>query len=147
MPLRKLGELRINSSPDQLTTVDQYTNQILRHVALPDPLRDDVAISVTEAVNNAIVHGNKSALQKRVSIKYYACSRYLRIVVEDQGGGFQLDQIPDPRLNDNLLKSSGRGILIMRHLMDRVAFQRARGGTKTILDKNCPEGCKLETDT
>jgi serine/threonine-protein kinase RsbW len=138
MPLKKIGELIIPSSLDHLDEVDRFAESMVKVLALPKGMLDDVAISATEAVNNAILHGNKQDAHKKVTIKFYLCTRYLRLVVQDEGGGFAPDHVPDPRQRQNLLKTTGRGLLIMRHLMDRVTFQRSRHGMSIIMDKYCP---------
>ena len=141
MPLKKVGELVIPSSLDRLSEVDRFAESMVKALALPKDLLDDVAISATEAVNNAILHGNKQDAHKHVKISFYLCTRYLRLVVRDEGGGFMPEAVPDPRQEQNLLKTTGRGVLIMRHLMDRVRFQRRHGGMSVIMDKFCPGGC------
>lgn len=141
MPLKKLGDLIIPSHQDQLAVVDRYTEKLIGKLSLPAGDVDDIAIAVSEAVNNAIVHGNRLDLKKSVRIIFYVCSTYLRVIVQDEGKGFSLNNVPDPRQEENLLKVSGRGILIMRHLMDRIAFKRGKRGMQVIMDKRCPEGC------
>ncbi|RJP79374.1 MAG: ATP-binding protein [Candidatus Zixiibacteriota bacterium] len=141
MPLKKVGELSVPSTLDHLADVDQFTEGLFRNLALPREILDDVAISISEAVNNAMVHGNKLDPARKVLIRFYVCSRYLRLVVRDQGTGFQPETVPDPRQEQNLLKTSGRGLLIMRHLMDRVTFQPRRGGMQIVMDKYCPQDC------
>lgn len=138
MSLKKVGELTIPSRQDYLARVDQYTERIVRDLHLPSQMLDDIAISISEAVNNAIVHGNKLDENKRVVIRYYFCAKYLRLVVRDEGRGFSIKAVPDPRQEQNLLKPSGRGILIMRHLMDRVFFRQLKHGMMIIMDKFRP---------
>ena len=140
MPLRKLGELRVSSSQKSLTQVDNFVERLIKRTCFGPGELDDVAIALSEAVNNAILHGNKLDRSKTVNIKLYLCSKYLRITVEDQGGGFNLKQVPDPREEENLLKASGRGLLIMRHLMDRIHFDNTTAGLKVTMEKDCPKG-------
>jgi serine/threonine-protein kinase RsbW len=140
MPLKKLGELSVSSSQDSLTQVDNFAEKLIRKTCFGPGELDDVAIALSEAVNNAIIHGNKLDLTKTVNIKLYICNKYLRITVEDQGAGFNLKQVPDPREEENLLKASGRGLLIMRHLMDRIHFKTRPTGMKIIMEKDCPKG-------
>ncbi|MFH1733074.1 MAG: ATP-binding protein [bacterium] len=141
MPLKKLGELSIPSSQDYLPQVDSFVEKLLKATKFPKDDLDDVAISVSEAVNNAILHGNQSDESKKVFIKVYLSKKYIRISVRDEGGGFKPERVPDPTEDENLLKASGRGLLIMQHLMDRLAFKPTSKGTEIILDKFCPEGC------
>lgn len=141
MSLKKLAELVVPSNQDRLVEVDRFAERHLRKLNLSRSDLDDVAIALSEAVNNAIVHGNKLNTSKKVTIRLYLCSRYLRITVKDEGCGFTPDQIPDPRSQENLFKTSGRGLLIMQHLMDRVTFKPGKTGMQISLDKFCPKGC------
>mgnify|MGYP000032263793 CR=1 FL=1 len=144
MPLRKIGELKVPSDQAYLTEVDRFVDKLLKRIRLPSGDLDDIAIAVSEAVNNAMVHGNKLDVRKSVEIRFYVCSSYLRIIVRDQGTGFSPNRVPDPRMDENLLKASGRGILIMHHLMDRIVFNRHKTGMQVVMDKHCPEGCYRE---
>jgi serine/threonine-protein kinase RsbW len=141
MSLKKIGELAIRSNPSCLSKVDRFAEKKLRRLHMSRSDQDDVAIALSEAVNNAILHGNNQDSSKNVLICLYKCAKYLRVTVQDEGHGFSPVNVPDPREEENLLKASGRGILIMRHLMDRVAFKSYKAGMKVIMDKFCPEGC------
>ena len=86
-------------------------------------------VAGTEAVNNGILHGNKSDPRKFVQIVVVLEKDCLIVRVKDEGKGFKLDQIPDPLEEKNLLKTSGRGIFLMRSLMDKVIFHITDEGT------------------
>jgi serine/threonine-protein kinase RsbW len=146
MPLKKIGEIEVASSLDQLAQIDRFAETVINRLTLPRGILDDVAISLSEAANNAIVHGNKLDTRKKVKIAFYYCNKYLRLTVQDEGRGFSLEGVPDPRQQQNLLKTSGRGILIMRHLMDRVTFQSHGTGVRIVMDKFCPEGCYVRPE-
>ena len=137
MPLKKLGELTVASNQECLADVDRFSGELLQRIPAVCSDLDDIAIAVSEAVNNAMQHGNKLDDSKSVHIAYYLCSSYLRIVVQDEGAGFTPESIPDPRKKENLLKVSGRGVLIIRHLMDRVSFRKLKKGMQIIMDKFC----------
>jgi serine/threonine-protein kinase RsbW len=96
-------------------------------------LMDRIMISVTEAVNNAIIHGNKSDPTKMVELSCACDGQWLRFCVRDEGPGFVPDTIPDPRFSDNLLKEGGRGVLIIRAFMDSVEFRRLETGMEVCL--------------
>jgi len=140
MSLKKVGELVIPSSLDHLADIDRFTEKTIKKLALPHQILDDIAITLSEAVNNAMVHGNKLDAKKKVKIRFYTSSRYLRLIVQDEGRGFSPESVSDPRQNENLLKTSGRGILIIRHLMDRVRFVQRKAGMQIIMDKFYPIG-------
>jgi serine/threonine-protein kinase RsbW len=95
-----------------------------------------IGMSVRESVTNAIQHGNKLDLSKKVDICFEVLPDRLSICVRDQGSGFQVDDIPNPLDNDNLLKPSGRGIFYIRTFMDEVEFRSLpQGGTEVYMVK------------
>lgn len=140
MPLKKIAQLIIPSSLDHLSDLDRFTEKTIRALALPSQMLDDIAITASEAVNNAIVHGNKLDPSKSVKITFYRGDKFLRLIVQDEGSGFVLESVPDPRNEENLLKTSGRGLLIIRHLMDRVGYRKLKAGLQIIMDKFYPKG-------
>ncbi|TKJ42393.1 hypothetical protein CEE37_01550 [candidate division LCP-89 bacterium B3_LCP] len=140
MPLRKIGELTVPSDPAYLEKVDQYSDRLFKKLPLGKNDLDDIAIAISEAVNNAMVHGNGLDADRNVHISYYLSARYLRIAVRDEGEGFIPDNVPDPTESENLLKVSGRGLLIIRHLMDRIECTILKNGMKMTLDKFFTEG-------
>ncbi len=86
-------------------------------------------VSCTEAVNNAIIHGNKSAPDKSVTVRCTVEKKYLTIRVKDEGRGFDPEELQDPREEKNLMKESGRGFFLMRSLMDSVKVKRLKSGS------------------
>ena len=89
-----------------------------------------------EAVINAILHGNKNNPSRNVDIRLDLLEAGgIQVKIRDQGEGFDPESIRDPLENDNLLSESGRGILIMRALMDRVEIKPSERGTKICLYK------------
>lgn len=97
--------------------------------------RSDLEIAVREALANAILHGNQLHKGKRVYLRCYAGpSTGLLILVRDQGPGFNPAHVPDPRHPDRRHLHHGRGLLLMRELMDRVEYRR--GGREVLLFKN-----------
>lgn len=93
----------------------------------------NLLICTSEAVNNAMVHGNKNDPAKKVALDVDYTDSEVTISVEDEGGGFNPENLPNPLLPENLLKPSGRGILIMKSLMDSVDFKFTSHGTQTIM--------------
>ena len=119
---RKNNQIIIPSSLDYLSKVDQYVEGKLRKLGVDKDKLIDIAISVTEAVTNAVVHGNKNDLKKKVRLKLKADSSRVEITVEDEGDGFDPSSIRSPLEEGNVLKEVGRGIFILRSLMDKVNF-------------------------
>ena len=134
--IRKDNLIIIPSSLIYLAKVDDFVEKGLKKLGLNKDQLADIAISVTEVVNNAIVHGNKNNPQKKVTLRLIADESSIKIEVEDDGEGFDLDSLPCPITEENLLKEVGRGIFILRSLMDKVDFIfKKEGGTVVCLTK------------
>lgn len=84
-----------------------------------------IHLALEEAFVNAIKHGNKQDPYKNVTIKYLVSPDRFDVFISDEGGGFNPDSLPDPRIQENLLKSSGRGVLLMSSYMDQVEYNQA----------------------
>ena len=96
----------------------------------------NVGIAVREAVINAMRHGNRMDPSLKVEVRLEARPRSIRAKVRDQGAGFDFGATPDPTVGDNLMSSSGRGILVMRAFVDRVDFKYLEGrGMEVTLQK------------
>ena len=80
-------------------------------------------MSVTEAVNNAIVHGNKEDKNKKVKIQLRKNKKSVRFVIEDEGAGFDFSSLPDPTSPENINKVKGRGIFLIKNLADKAKFK------------------------
>lgn len=102
----------------------------------PEDSKVNLPLVMDEALSNAIVHGNKSREDRKVHVRIYVSSHRFFVQVEDEGEGFQPDETVDPKRGENLVKPSGRGIYLMRELMDRVAFKE--GGRLIELEKANP---------
>lgn len=133
--MKRRETLTIFSDPNNIVAVDEWAERIAEEMGFDETERDDIAISVTEAVNNAIVHGNHADPQKRVIIELYQEDGELRVSVLDEGRGFDLGKVPDPTIPKNLMKPFGRGIHIIRRLMDEVWIDRVETGCRVIMIK------------
>jgi serine/threonine-protein kinase RsbW len=122
----------IPSSTDYLADVDQYLEEKFSGVGIDPSIITDLAISVSELVNNAINHGNRSDSSKEVDIRFAISPSELRIVVCDQGTGFNIDGVDDPIDDDNLLREVGRGIFIVRNFVDEINVSRSASGGSCV---------------
>ena len=99
-----------------------------------------IELTISESMINAIQHGNKADPAKKATLRISSIEDTIEIIVEDQGHGFSLNELADPTETKNLLKPSGRGILIIRSFMDQVDLsQREGGGTRLRMVKRLPE--------
>ncbi|MCH8304166.1 MAG: ATP-binding protein [Candidatus Marinimicrobia bacterium] len=128
--------LIIKSDVNELAKVATITEEICIRFGLIEDEIDDISIAVTEAVNNAIKHGNKEDSTKSIKIVFEVETDRIKIRIKDEGKGFQLEEVKDPRKNENLLKDDGRGILIMKALMDEVKVLSGNEGNVIQLVKN-----------
>ncbi len=135
-PVIRGNTISIPSDPEYLVAVDDFLEGTLRGFGIDESTIADIAISVTEIVNNGILHGNKSDTSKTVTLTITKDGASVSFVVSDEGSGFDPDSIADPLKEENLLKQVGRGIFIARSLMDDVSFDIHEGGSTVKLEKN-----------
>lgn len=133
---KKEIELVIPSSLDQIEIVEKAAEKIADKMNFTEEEKDSLAIAVTEAVNNAILHGNKQDKNKKVTITFQLEEKRLVVRIKDEGSGFNPEHVSDPLAPENLLKESGRGIFILSSLMDEIKYEFDENGTEIILVKN-----------
>jgi len=132
-------QMDIPSKQSQLKKVVDFVEGLAQQVGFSEDAIVDIAISVSEAVNNAILHGNKKDPQKKVHVLAATTPSSFVLRIRDEGCCFTPANVCDPRDPDNLMKCSGRGILIQQALMDEVNFRAAPGGgTEVELVKKLP---------
>jgi serine/threonine-protein kinase RsbW len=129
-------EVIISSALDNLDLIQTLTDCITGYMSFDEDSAHWIGMSVRESVTNAIQHGNKLDLCKKVDIRFEVTPEQLSISVKDQGNGFKADEIPNPLDANNLLKPSGRGIFYIRTFMDEVEFRSlSHGGTEVHMVK------------
>lgn len=132
--------LDVRSSPDMLELVQAVGDRIGRIGGLDEEALHWIDVAVHESFINAITHGNQNDDRKRVHVEFTPLEDHagpgIAIRVRDEGGGFDPASLPDCRTPENLLKSSGRGIFLIRASMDELALQRApEGGMEVVMVK------------
>jgi serine/threonine-protein kinase RsbW len=128
--------LEINSDTKFLQKVERLSAQVAHYAGLNESQSDDLAIVTTELVNNAIHHGNKNNPDKKVLISFIVNTRCIEIRIKDQGKGFDPAKLKDPLAPENLMSESGRGIFLIKYLMDSINYNFTDSGTETIVIKN-----------
>src|SRR5215510_1691956 len=121
-------ELTIPSRLEEMEAVHELIGRAVKEYELNDELAHWIELTVSESMINAIQHGNKSDPTKEATLRISSNGETIEIIVEDQGNGFAFDKIADPTDIANLLKPSGRGILIIRSFMDEVDLTQREGG-------------------
>jgi serine/threonine-protein kinase RsbW len=113
-------ELSIDSKIEFVDLVASVTKSVTTKMGYDEDDASWIELAVHEAVINAIMHGNKSADDKQVDVRFVTEQDGLTVFIRDYGEGFDPAQLPDPTNSDNLLNPSGRGIFYMRTFMDEV---------------------------
>jgi serine/threonine-protein kinase RsbW len=126
---KSVYEMICRSNQKEISHIEKFLRHISSRLHIDDGTLYKLLVACTEAVNNAIVHGNKSDPNKKVIIRCCVDKKTLTISVVDEGKGFDSETLQDPRDEKNLLKESGRGIFLMRSLMDSVKFKHLKSGS------------------
>lgn len=141
MPRQQLP-VRTYTLDSTLETIDKAEALAMEAALAAGVPEDDAAglgMAVRECVGNAVVHGNGYSAKKKVHLEIGVDGSELRIQVGDEGKGFSLEDVPDPLAEENMLKQSGRGILLIRAFVDGFEIRkRAPEGTEALLVKKLP---------
>ncbi len=121
--------IELPSSPREIVKVESFLLEANAKLRLDDGTMYRLLVAVTEAVNNAIIHGNGSDPSKMVIICITATPQMVSVTVQDHGPGFDSANLPNPLDQENLLKDHGRGVFLIRSLMDKVEFSRTEKGS------------------
>lgn len=122
--------------PSEIKSIRRVSSKILSSLSPYELNKDtlfDIRLCTEEAVRNAIVHGSGLRKGSRVSVCYWVDKDRFHIEIEDEGAGFDLNTVPDPTENSNIIKRSGRGVYLIKKLMDRVSFNEK--GNKIKMEK------------
>lgn len=133
--MKTVVEKRYRSLLDAVVRAERLTDKITKKMRLAEHERMDICIAVTEAVNNAVQHGNQMMADKYVTLRIECSDNTIRITVCDEGEGFDLDAVADPLTPENLIKPNGRGLLIVKSLMDDVDVLPSTTGTEVVMVK------------
>lgn len=128
--------MTLPSAPKSIGRVEGFLAKINKRVALDEIQLHKLMVSLTEAVNNAIMHGNKSDPKKKVRVVCECLPELLEFTITDEGVGFKPEKVKNPLKEENLLNTSGRGIFLMRTLMDKVEFEMSSAGATVRLVMN-----------
>jgi len=119
----KVLSLTLSSDLDELDKLEAFVRQITDAIRCSSDKSHQIMLVLTEAVTNAILHGNKQHIEKPVEVIATLSAEKVVLTVRDQGEGFDPDSIPNPLEDENLLKSSGRGVWLMHEFADGVQFR------------------------
>jgi len=120
--MEETRKLRFTSKLENITLVEKLIDDVCDLHTIDRDYYGNILVALTEAVNNAISHGNGSDASKHVSVIFESKKDTIRFEVSDEGEGFDPDSLPDPTSPENIEKPYGRGIFLIRHLSDETEF-------------------------
>ena len=115
--------IQVPSLSENIRMIESFIDNAKERFHLDDDIYGNIMIAVTEAVNNAIKHGNSNDKTKNVMLSLSLEESLIKFVVKDEGIGFDYNHLPDPTAPENIEKPGGRGIFLMKHLSDEVEFK------------------------
>jgi serine/threonine-protein kinase RsbW len=107
---------------ENVSLVEKFVDEICQFYNIGDEHYGNILVALTEAVSNAIVHGNRLNPEKDVKFYYESKDSFLSFTVQDQGAGYNPETLPDPTDPDNIESPNGRGVFLMRKLSDEINF-------------------------
>ena len=125
----------LESTLDSVNLAEEKTEKVAAEMGFSEEDCHRLAMSVREAMVNAVLHGNAYDPKKRVFVVFENNGTKLAITITDEGKGLEASELPDPLAPENLLKQSGRGIFLMRSFMDDVQIRNLKPGTEVKLIK------------
>lgn len=127
----KTIKISIPSLLENIKIIESFIDNARDKFEINDDIYGNIMISVTECISNAIVHGNKKDKDKLVHLELLIENNSLKFTIQDEGNGFDYNQLKDPTAPENIDKVGGRGIFLIKHLADELKFEEE--GKKTII--------------
>jgi serine/threonine-protein kinase RsbW len=128
--------LVLESALKSVETIEEAAEKYARQAGFDEDTACQIAMVTREAAVNAVLHGNKQDPNKRVTAGFEVTDEELRIQISDEGPGLDPATLPDPLAPENILKPSGRGVFLMRAIMDEVEFRTLAPGTEITMVKH-----------
>ena len=132
MVLAENQKLLIPSKSENMVLVEKLVDDVCDLFDIKEEIYGHILVALTEAVNNALQHGNKANPDKQIEVTFKVKSDTLYFTVKDEGKGFDFNNLADPTDPANIEKPTGRGIFLIKHLADKISFEEK--GTKVILE-------------
>lgn len=129
--MSKKKHLSLNSSTEEVYKLEDFVGQLQQWADFDDDIYGNIMLTLSEAVSNAIIHGNKENPAKKVKVSAWLNGGSIKISIKDEGEGFDPDALPDPLKTENLLKEGGRGVFLMEQYADNVEYSK-QGNNLTL---------------
>lgn len=120
----KLEDVLLDSTLESVDQAEEIVVRAARSVGFDEDEQHQIGIAVRESMVNAVAHGNRYSARKKVHLLVSGGKAGIVIEIDDEGKGFDMDEVPDPREGDNILRQSGRGLLMIRAFMDELEIKR-----------------------
>ena len=114
--------MKLPSDPSCICEVEHFVQRLVTRLKIDPNLYPNILISLTEAVNNAMQHGNRYDDRKKILVSYRQQPHQIRLIISDEGSGFDPFTIPDPTSDDRVEEEGGRGVYLMKQLTDEIHF-------------------------
>ena len=134
MILAEHQKLSISSKSENIVLVEKMVEDVCELYNINEDNYGNILVALTEAVNNAIYHGNQADPKKLIDIFFRTKKDAISFIIKDQGKGFDYNELPDPTDPNYIDKPNGRGVFLMRNLADKVEFEEK--GSKVVLTFN-----------
>lgn len=133
-------KLVLSSKFEEMNKLEPFVDELEKWAGFNEQDSSRIMLTLSEAVNNAIMHGNQSNPEKKVFIQTTldGDQQILKISVEDEGEGFNPEEIPDPLKDENLLNEGGRGIYLIKQYADDIQFSKS--GSKVTITFHLENG-------
>ena len=130
-------QIKLDSTLESADKAEELTLGEAAKTGLDEDEQHNLGMAVRECTVNAVVHGNRYSSKKKVHLQITRSDENLTVVIGDEGAGFDINSLPDPLAPENLLRQSGRGLMLARAFMDEFDLHpRSGGGTEVRLVKN-----------
>lgn len=140
MPSGRTLHLRFDSTLSTVEAAEIIVQKLAKDHGVDDDAIEKLSVAVREIAVNAVTHGNAYSKEKSVYLSVVTSPTQLSITIRDEGKGFNPDAVPDPTAGDNLLKNSGRGLLLSRAFVDEIRFRPVSPqGTEVVMVKKIPQ--------
>ena len=114
--------MKLPSHPSCICEVETFVKDLVERLHIDENLYPNILICLTEAVNNAIVHGNRLDEQKEIQVSCHEQEHEIQFIISDEGSGFDPFQLPDPTSKERIETEGGRGVFLMKQLTDEIHF-------------------------
>lgn len=129
--VKPMNDISFFSRIENISIVEKMLDEISENMDISSEVYGNMLVAVIEAVNNAILHGNKLNPNKQVSVSFTNINEKVVFTIKDEGNGFNYNKIPDPTLPENIEKPHGRGVFLMKKLSDEIKYNTT--GTEVSL--------------